>query len=96
MLKKTIIMQANLNCNTATNEAQSLEEKLRNIMNQTNTIDLQAVPLIYTDRKDGVLAGYDIRTDRFDIALEARDRIAGMLSAQRQASENSNEQQKTE
>ena len=28
-------------------------------------------PIIYTDRKDGVKPEYDIRTDRFELAVEA-------------------------
>ena len=32
-------------------------------------------PIIYTERKDGVLPEYDIRTDRWDIAIDAMDKI---------------------
>ena len=32
-------------------------------------------PIIFTEKKDGVLPAYNIRTDRFDIALEAMDKI---------------------
>ena len=31
--------------------------------------------MIYTDRKDGVNPAYDIRTDRFELACEAMDKI---------------------
>lgn len=30
---------------------------------------------IYTERKDGVLPQYDIRTDRWDLAQEAMDKV---------------------
>ena len=32
-------------------------------------------PTIYTEKKDGVLPEYDIRTDRFEVAIEAMDKI---------------------
>jgi hypothetical protein len=31
--------------------------------------------ITYTERKDGVLPEYDIRTDRFEVAREAQDRL---------------------
>lgn len=40
-------------------------------------------PLIYTDSKDGVQAGYNIRTDRFEIAVEAMDKIHRSNTAKR-------------
>ena len=33
-------------------------------------------PVVYTERKDGVLPEYDIRTDRFDVALEMTELMA--------------------
>lgn len=32
-------------------------------------------PIIYTAKEDGVLPAYNIRTDRFDIAMDAYDKI---------------------
>lgn len=32
-------------------------------------------PAIYTDRREGVLPGFDIRTDRFEIARETAEKI---------------------
>lgn len=50
-----------------------------------NQIDIErSQPLIYTERREGVSAGYDIRTDRFEIALEAMDKSAGSMSAKRE------------
>jgi len=34
-----------------------------------------ASPVIYTDRKAGVIPEYNIRTDRFDLALDAQSTI---------------------
>lgn len=46
------------------------ERKIANLIENKEPIDSTA-PVMYTDRKDGVLAGTDIRTDRWDVALEA-------------------------
>ena len=40
--------------------------------------------LVYTERKDGVLPAYDIRTDRFELAVEATDKIAKSYLAKRE------------
>lgn len=42
-----------------------------------------SVPIIYTEKKDGVLPGYDIRTDRFEVAREALEKIAKSKLAKR-------------
>ena len=41
-------------------------------------------PLIYTERKDGVKASTNIRTDRWGVALEATDKIAKSYKARRE------------
>lgn len=51
-------------------EADGLVVKLRKIMENNEPID-EVAPIIYTDKKNGVMKEYDIRTDRFDVALEA-------------------------
>ena len=35
----------------------------------------ETAPLIYTPRKDGVIAAYDVRTDKWDIALDAMSKV---------------------
>ena len=54
---------------------------IRNIVgNKDSIIDevlvtVMKAPIIYTERKDGVIPEYDIRTDRFDMALDATGAI---------------------
>lgn len=60
-----------------------LETKVRRITTNKEPIK-DGAPIIYTERKDGVLPEYDIRTDRFEIAVEAMDRVAGAHHAKRQ------------
>lgn len=51
---------------------QSIEEKIR-LNTATNTPNESISPMLYTDAKNGVLPQYDIRADRFEIALSAND-----------------------
>lgn len=70
-----------------TNEAyyaESIEEKLRKVMAGADTIT-EGNEIIYTERKDGVLPQYDIRTDRFEIALDAMDKCSATHIAKREA-----------
>lgn len=65
-------------------EGMTIETMVMLFMNNQTDIE-RTQPLIYTERKDGVHAGYDIRTDRFDIAVDAMDKSAGSLSAKRES-----------
>lgn len=62
--------------------AESLEEKLRRVKNNGEAIKDKA-PLIYTDRKDGVLPDYDIRTDKYEYLVEGYDKAAKTKRAKR-------------
>lgn len=59
---------------TALVEGERLELKIDR-MTQNNEPIGDSAPLIYTPRKDGVVAAYDIRTDKWDIALEAMEKV---------------------
>lgn len=61
---------------------ESIEQKMRRITETKEPIDAIS-PMIYTERKDGVVAAYDIRTDRFEIAQEAMDKIHKSAFAKR-------------
>lgn len=63
-------------------EGETIEQKLHRIIHSKEPIK-DGAPLIYTERKDGVLPGYNIRTDRFEIALEGTDKIAKSIAAGR-------------
>ena len=47
--------------------------------------DLHEAPIIYTEKADGVLPAYNIRTDRFELALEGINQIQRSKTAQRDA-----------
>lgn len=52
-----------------TYEGESIEEKTARITENNEPIT-DGAPLVYTKRSDGVLAQYDVRTDKWDLALE--------------------------
>ena len=54
--------------------AETIEQKVRRIVNNKEPIK-DGSPLIYQEKKDGVQPEFDIRTDRFEIAIDAMDKI---------------------
>lgn len=51
-------------------EGEMLESMIKRAVTEMTPIEDNA-PIIYTPRKDGVKAEYNVRTDRMDIALDA-------------------------
>ena len=60
----------------------TIEEIINKALSENEPIG-DAVPLIYTERKDGVRPEYDIRTDRFAMAQSAMDKVAQDITARR-------------
>lgn len=60
---------------------ESLEEMVRRCTATNEPIEATA-PMIYTEEKDGVQPQYDIRADRFDLALDAIDKYDKSVAAQ--------------
>ena len=58
--------------NIETFEGESIEEKVAKLIENNEPIT-DGAPIIYTEKKDGVLPQYDIRTDKWDIAQSAMD-----------------------
>ena len=83
-------------------EGESIEEKVSKLIENNEPIT-DGAPIIYTEKKDGVLPQYDIRTDKWDIAQSAMDsanasKIAkskGMKKPEEQQ-QNTEQQQSTE
>ena len=63
-------------------KGESIEEMLRRMQDAHEPIQANA-KLAYYDRKEGVLPFNDIRTDRFDYALQATSEIHASTFAQR-------------
>lgn len=66
-----------------TYQAEPREVKLRKIINgEANNMEDGVFPTIYTERKDGVQPEFDIRTDRFEVAIDAMDKINQSIANQ--------------
>lgn len=56
-------------------EGETIEEKVRRVVDNKEPIT-DGAPMIYTDSRNGVVSAYDIRTDKWDVALMAMDAVA--------------------
>lgn len=75
-MKTAINRKGCINDPNLTYQAEPREEKLRKIINgESNNMEDGVFPTIYTEKKDGVQPEFDIRTDRFEVAIEAIDKI---------------------
>ncbi len=57
-------------------QGEPLERKIERMVNNGEVLDGGNVPMIYTERMEGVQAGHDIRTDRFEVAVEVADKVS--------------------
>jgi len=64
-------------------EGEPLEWKIERIVSNNEPIT-DGAPEIFTERKDGVGAAYNIRTDRWEIAAEAMDLVSKSKEAKRE------------
>lgn len=55
-------------------EGESIENKVCRVTENNEPIT-DGAPIIYTNRDDGVLPAYNIRTDRWEIAQQAMDAV---------------------
>lgn len=99
MYKKQQIPKTTIKVNESY-EGERIEEKIQRIVNNKEPIT-DGAPLIYTERKHGVQPAYDIRTDRFEIAVDAMDKITKSHLARREnfgkiAKENMEKEKQTE
>ena len=64
-------------------EGETIEHKVRRITQNQEPIT-DGAPIIYTERKDGVKPEYDVRTDRFELAVDAMDTLTQQKLAKRE------------
>lgn len=74
MIRGSIKDGTSLNVNDSY-EGETIEMKMRRVMSTGEPIS-DGAPVIYTNRNDGVLPAYDIRTDRWEIAIDAMDKVS--------------------
>ena len=65
-------------------EGETIEHKMERILHNGEPIS-DGAPEIYTERRDGVGAEYNIRTDRWEVAAEAMDLKSKNIQAKRDA-----------
>lgn len=64
-------------------EGEPIEIKIERAIENKEKLEGDA-PLIFTEKSDGVNAGYNIRTDRFEIALDGIDKMQKSYRARRE------------
>ncbi len=64
-------------------EGETIEMKMERIVENKEPIE-DGAPEIFTERAEGVLSAYNIRTDRWEIACEAMDKVHGSSQARRE------------
>ena len=82
MYKIPKIQSANIG-GVETYAGETIEEKVNKILTQNEPIT-DGAELNYTERKDGVKAEFDIRTDRFEHAIDAMERVVKSHIAKRE------------
>lgn len=82
MYKKNKIDRTSIKINASV-EGEPLETKIERMVNNKESIE-QGAQLIYMERNEGVIAGYNIRTDRWDAAIDAMDKATGAKIATRE------------
>lgn len=82
MYKIPIYQTSLIDANRRLREGESIENKVKRLLANKEPIK-DGSPIIYTDRKDGVNPAYNIRTDRFEIACDAMDKVHRSKEAKR-------------
>lgn len=62
---------------------ETIEKKIFRVTSMNEPIE-ETSPVIYTPRNEGVGPEYNIRTDRFDIAVQAMDKFSKSNTAKRE------------
>lgn len=88
-MKLRIVLQKSQLESNEVYEGETIETKVSRIINEKAPIE-DGAPIIFTERADGVLPAYDIRTDRWDIAIDAMDKVNKMKIAKREEFLNNN------
>lgn len=73
MIKKRIKQNTGFIINNSVT-GETIEQKMNRVTANKEPID-DSAPIIYQERKEGVNPAFDIRTDRWEVALEAMDAV---------------------
>jgi hypothetical protein len=64
-------------------EGEMIENKVERVVNNKEPIK-DGAPIIFTPRQEGVKPAYNIRTDRFEVAIDAMDKVSKSYKARRE------------
>ena len=81
-MRKPNYVTMNLLVNYDIKDDNSIEREIEKAETTKQPIETSS-PTIYTPRKDGVRPEYDIRTDRWDIAYNAMNKVSASYRAKR-------------
>ena len=65
-------------------EGETLEMKIDRFVNNKEQLTERSAATIFMERKEGINAAYNIRTDRFEVAAEAMDKRTKSIQARRE------------
>ena len=82
MIRKKINHKTNL-IGVENFDGETIEEKMRRVM-LTNEPISEGADLVFQERAEGVKPEYDIRTDRWELAAEAKDKVTREKIAKRE------------
>lgn len=82
MYKQTSFKKTSIKLNTAL-EGETIENKIERIVNNKEPIK-DGAPILYTERAEGIRASTNIRTDRFEIAIDGMDKVQKSYQARRE------------
>lgn len=82
MYKKAKFEETSIVIEDNTYEGETIEMKVERILTNGEPIT-DGAEIIYQDREEGVAPSYNIRTDRFDYAIDAMDNVAASKLAKR-------------
>lgn len=83
MYRKQTPTETTLEINQST-EGETIETKIERVVHNGEPIE-EGAPLVYTERKEGVMAQYNPRSDRFEIAVDAMDQVSKSRIAKRES-----------
>ncbi len=83
MYRKKVKNKTNFRVNTNI-VGESLERKIERMLANGEKLEAGNVQMIYTERSEGVAKGYDIRTDRWEVAVDAADKVSKGKIAKRE------------
>lgn len=83
MRTKIVYRNSKINTSNALYIGESIERKCERVTTTGEVIEAVS-PMVYTDKKDGVRAEFDIRTDKWDVAEKAMDYVTKEKAKKRQ------------